>query len=159
MSQFPIALDTDVDLPRVDDNLTEIGGFAINNIRSAIFAVEREMGLGASGSSGSIADRIGVSLNANGTLKSAAIFAAGALTGPLNDGDVASNAGIAETKLNLAYSTQTLFNQISALDSTIDNLVSLFTFLNTDLGKHVTGVAPLHGGGSGRHNISHIDST
>jgi hypothetical protein len=159
MSQFPIALDTDVDLPRVDDNLTEIGGFAINNIRSAIFAVEREMGLGASGSAGSIADRIGVSLNANGTLKSAAIFAAGALTGPLNDGDVASNAGIAETKLNLAYSTQTLFNQISALDSTIDNLVSLFTFLNTDLGKHVTGVAPLHGGGSGRHNISHIDST
>lgn len=45
MSNFPTDLDDDTTLPPVFDNLTEIGGEAINAIRDAIFNMQADMGL------------------------------------------------------------------------------------------------------------------
>ena len=39
MSNYPSALNTDLELPRIDNNITEIGAEAINSIRDAIFAI------------------------------------------------------------------------------------------------------------------------
>ncbi len=45
MSNFPTDLDDDTTLPPVFDNLTEIGGDAINAIRDAIFNMQDDLGL------------------------------------------------------------------------------------------------------------------
>jgi len=57
-SLFPNQLDTDSSLPRVDNNITQIGGDAINALRSAMFAVESDIGIGAAGATQSIAARL-----------------------------------------------------------------------------------------------------
>ena len=79
MSNFPNDYDDDTTLPIVNDNITEIGREAINAVRDAVFAIEQEIGIGvdgytkASGTAGSIAQRLGISINPNGTLKPSAI--------------------------------------------------------------------------------------
>lgn len=45
MSNFPTALDDDTTLPPVFDNITEMGGEAINAIRDAIFNMQENLGL------------------------------------------------------------------------------------------------------------------
>jgi hypothetical protein len=49
MSNFPLNYDDDTTLPFVNDNLNDIGGEAINATRDAVFNIETEIGLGASG--------------------------------------------------------------------------------------------------------------
>lgn len=157
MSKYPAQLDDDVSLTRVDGNVTEIGDLAINQLRSAVFAVEAELGLGLAGSSGNLADRLGVSINANGSLKPSAIIAAGALVGPIVNDDVAPAAGIAESKLSLTYSTQSLYNEIVSLHNDVNNLLNLTSNSNLDFIKHLTGQNPLSVNLNSRHVVSHID--
>ena len=83
MSNFPSQLDDDVTLPPVNDNIVDVGAEAINAIRDAMFAVEMEIGLGASGSAGAIADRLGVSLDPAGNIKPSAIATMGLVTLPI----------------------------------------------------------------------------
>src|ERR1700677_3894322 len=49
MSNYPYDLDDDTDLPRVENNITQIGGEAINALRSAVFNIEEAIGTGAPG--------------------------------------------------------------------------------------------------------------
>jgi hypothetical protein len=105
MSVYPYAIDDDRTIVRIDDNLSELGTAAINQLRAAIFAIEKEMGVTPSGSLSSLDDRISVSLNEDGTLKSSALIAAGLIALPIVDNQVANNAGIQEHKLDLNVSS------------------------------------------------------
>ena len=113
MSQFPTDFDSDVDLPRVDDNITEIGGDAINALRSAVFNIESNIGLNAQGTLASISDRLNVSINQDGTLNSSILMGFLGTVQWITDAQVASNAAIGESKLHLNYPTSDLFNFIT----------------------------------------------
>ena len=157
MSNFPNSFDDDSTLYRVDDNITQLGGVAIDQLRSVAFAVEQEMGLGGSGTVGSVAARLGVSLNPDGTIIPSAMIAAGALVGQVNNAAVAPTAAIVESKLALTYSTQSLYNNIMSLNGSIDSALSLLSNLNTDFIKHLAGVNPLSSSINSRHVVSQID--
>lgn len=139
MTVFPSQIDTDVELPRVSDDLSDLSADHINAIRDALFAIEKEIGIDVSGSLDSLADFLAVSLNSNGTIKASALLAVGLLVGPIINSQVASNAGIAETKLNLDYSTTDLYTKITTNAAILTSIVSLTTKLIADLKVHLTG--------------------
>src|SRR5271163_3011853 len=101
MSNFPESFDDDTTLPVVNDNLTEIGGEAINALRDAVFNIEMNIGLGAAGTTSSIAARIGILINPDGTPNSSTITSLGLVTLPITQDQIANNAGIPESKLHL----------------------------------------------------------
>lgn len=158
MSVYPFALDSDETIIRIDDNISELGTEAINQLRDAVFNMQGEMGLGLSGSMGTLASRLDVSINANGTIKASALTSVGLATLPIVDNQVASNAGIKEYKLSLDHTTSDLYTLIS---SNAALLASLVTFANTtaaDLSAHISGATLLSDGStSARHVASHID--
>jgi len=157
MSNYPNQLDDDASIIRVDDNLTDIGALAINQLRDAVFAIEQELGLTLSGSAGTLFDRLGVSIEASGALKSSAIVAAGAIVGPVANADVSPTAGIVESKLSLTYSTQSLYNDIQAVQTDVDNIIDITASLSLDFLKHLNGQNPLSSSANARHVVSHID--
>ena len=121
MTVYPQAIDDDRSILRIDDNLSELGTAAINQLRSAVFAIEKELGTTPSGSRSSLDSRISVSLNEDGTLKTEAIVAAGLIALPIVDSYIANNAGIKEFKLDLDVGTLDLQAQISAVDIVANN--------------------------------------
>jgi hypothetical protein len=157
LTVYPFEIDDDRTILRVDGNITETGGDSINQCREAIFALEEEAGINPSGSKESIAERLNVSLNANGTIKSSALTSVGLVTLPIDNSEVGANAGIVETKLALDYSTSDLYTLISA---NLGLLNSLNTFANntfSDLNVHIAGGTTLSSGDPARHVASHID--
>ena len=68
MSKFPNQIDTDQELPGVIDGATENSGTAINALRDAVIAIENTLGQNPMGSTDSVADRLDVSLNSDGSL-------------------------------------------------------------------------------------------
>lgn len=152
MSVYPYAIDDDRSIIRIDDNLSELGTAAINQLRSAVFAIEKEMGITPSGSLSSLDDRISVSLNEDGTLKSSALIAAGLVSLPIVDNQVANNAGIKEHKLDLNVPTLNLQAQINAVEVVADAAAVTATTALTNLTSHTLGVF-------GRHEDNHIDVT
>ena len=159
MSTYPVALDTDSDIVRVDDDITEIGGEAINQCRDAIFNVEAELGIGLSGTKGDLATRLDESINANGTIKGSALTAVGLVTLPIDNAQVGTNAGIAESKLSLTYGTSALNDQIVANKALFDVLkIYVDDTLAVDLTAHLTGATFLSDGSTtARHVASHIN--
>src|ERR1700677_2152452 len=103
MSNFPNSFDDDSTLPAVNDNITEIGGDAINSLRDFAFNTEMYLGLGANGSTPSLAVRLGVSLNPDGTINPSALTSLGLVTLPITQDQIAVNAGIPESKLMLNH--------------------------------------------------------
>lgn len=156
MSNYPFSLDDDSTIIRVDDNITQLGGLSIDQCRAAIFAIESEIGIGGSGAVGSIAARIGVSIDPNGFLLPSAILQAISST-QFSNAQIAPNAAIQESKIALSYSTQTLYNMIQTLSGQLSALNQFAQTTQLDFLKHISGVAPLSGGESGRHVVSHID--
>lgn len=158
MSVYPFAIDSDETIIRIDDNITELGGEAINQLRDAVFAIEGELGIGLSGSLSTLSDRLNVSLNANGTLKHSALTAIGLVTLPIVDNHIAANAGIKEYKLALDHTTSDLYTIITSNKSLLDAVNAFATTINTDLLNHLAGVTLLvDGATSARHVASHID--
>jgi hypothetical protein len=150
MSNFPYQLDSDTELPIVYNNITEIGGEAINAVREAVFNIEQEIGIGASGVAGSISQRLGVSFNSDGTLKPSAITSLGLVTLPITNSQIASNAGIPESKLSLDYRTGDLFNYINNAMISINSLAGSFSLSGSKLDPHLNGAIY-------RHLLNHID--
>ena len=72
MTVFPNQIDTDVELPRVSDDLSDLSAEHINALRDAIFAIEKALGTDFFGSLDSLADFLAVSINSNGTIKASA---------------------------------------------------------------------------------------
>lgn len=158
MSLYPFALDSDETIIRIDDNITELGGDAINQLRDAVFAIEGELGIDLSGSLDNLADRLNVSLNANGTIKQSALAAIGLVTLPIVDNQVAANAGIKEYKLALDYTTSNLHTLITANKDLLDAVNAFAETTSTDFLNHLAGSTFLvNGETSARHVASHID--
>jgi len=153
MSNFPTVLDDDNSIYRIDDNLSELGVFTINQLRSAVFAIEGYLGLTGPGSLSSMSSRLDVSLNPDGTIKASALTSVGLATLPIVNSQVGTNAGILESKLHLDYGTSDLHTLIQA-NSTLLNSLSVFeAALEVKVNSHIAG-----GPASNlRHVASHID--
>jgi hypothetical protein len=140
MSNFPISIDTNIDLPQVVNNITEIGGEAINALRDAVLNIENEIGLGGSGTSGSIATRLGVSINPDGSLKNSALIAAGLIALPITNAQIAPTASIDESKINLVYATSALKSLIDALNTRVLVLENFNAQFGYKIEPHIEGV-------------------
>jgi hypothetical protein len=144
VSNFPFQIDSNVELPQVDDNITSIGGIAINALRSAMFAVESNVGINAQGSTGSIAQRLSVSLNPDGTIMPSALVGIGLVTLPITDAQISPTAAIQESKLSLVYSTSSLYTLILTLQNSIDVLNGFLSLTGVKLEPHIDGTAYNH---------------
>jgi len=145
-SNYPEQIDTDVELPRIDDNLTEIGADAINSIRDAIFAIENTVGVSPQGNAASLAARINVALDSNGNIKASALANANVITGPIDNNDVATGAAIAESKLDLDFSTQSLKNSVNSLSVDVAGLQSGIASVQSQFNLHINGLDHFHDG-------------
>ncbi len=150
MSNYPNSFDDDTSIPRVDDNIIDIGAEVINAERDAIFSLEAVIGLGADGTVGSVANRLDISINPDGTIKPSAITGLGLVTLPIYDSQIASAAQIKESKLQLDYSTSNLFNLITSAQNDINIALSFITDTGAKLEPHLAG-------NTYRHVLSHID--
>src|ERR1035437_9344034 len=136
--------------PRVDDNIAEDSGTAFNAARDSIFNIETEIGAGsssltkASGTAGSIALRLSASLNPDGTIKASALTGLGLITLPITDGEISPTAQIQESKLNLAFTTTSLNNSLTALDTILDSIQLFIQSIGFKIEPHIMGTAYNH---------------
>jgi hypothetical protein len=152
MSQYPNKLDNDKTIIRVDDNITEIGGDAINQLRDAVFNIEKELGTNPSGSKNNVKERLDVSLDDAGNIKPSALSYTFA-PNPITDANVDINAKIHEDKLDLTHSTQSLHDLFTTQNNYVNNLITTTDDLNTNINNHISGATV-----SGiRHDTTHID--
>lgn len=150
MSNFPTDYDDDTTLPIVNDNITEIGAEAINALREAVFNIEQEVGLGGSGTSGTIAARLGVSILPDGTINPSAITGLGLVTLPITNSQISNSAAIPESKLVLDHSTVDLYNYILNLNSNVNAATGWISSTGVKLEPHLVGSIY-------RHTLSQID--
>jgi len=144
MSKFPTELDTDAELPSVIDGSTEIGGEAINAQKDAILAIERTLGTDVQGTTGSLADRLAVSINPDGTLDAAAVSASWLIGSPITNAHVSASAAIEESKLDLDVGTTVLQNQITSSAIDIDALQDSAATQIAKLASHIAGTDDQH---------------
>lgn len=150
MSNFPNGYDDDSTLPAVNDNLTEIGDDAINAIRDAIFQIEQALGLNIAGTSGTLAARLGVFINPDGSPNASVLTSLGLVTLPITDNQIANNAGIPESKLHLDYRTGDLFNYIRDLSKDVNLALGWINVSGVKLEPHLIGAIY-------RHDLKQID--
>ena len=68
-SNYPNKLDTSVEIPVIRDNITEIGSDVLNSLRSAIFNIEKALGINPQGATGNtVAARLSNALDENGNI-------------------------------------------------------------------------------------------
>lgn len=152
MTNFPNGFDDDTTLPFINDNITQEGAVAVNALRDVAFAVEQTIGLGAPGSTPSIAARLGVSLNPDGTINPSAIASLGLVTLPITQDQIAVNAMIPESKLMLDHRTQDLFNYIRDLSKDVNLVDGWISISGIKLEPHLIGAIY-------RHVMNQIDVT
>ena len=122
-SNYPNKLDTSIEIPAVRDNIVEVGSDVLNSLRSAIFNIERTLGINPQGATGNtVASRVNRALDGNGNILKEALDKAGHLSGPITDADVSKVAAINESKLNLEYPTTLLQEEISQIIKQIENI-------------------------------------
>ena len=137
-SNYPNKLDTSVEIPVIRDNITEIGSDVLNSLRSAIFNIEKTLGINPQGAAGNtVASRINNALDDNGNITKDALDRSGLLSGPISNEDVSKVAAISEGKLNLNFPTQLLQDQISIIDNRIALFIISLEELNALLSAHV----------------------
>jgi len=123
-SKYPNKLDTSIEIPAVRDNIVEVGSDVLNSLRSAIFNIERTLGVNPQGATGNtVASRVNRSLDGNGNILKEALDKAGLLSGPITDSDVSKAAGISESKLKLEYPTTLLQDEISQLIKQVETIL------------------------------------
>ena len=150
MTTFPSEIDTDVSLPPVIDNVSEMSGDIWNGLRDAILAIETALGADPQGSQNSLVDRLDQVLNADGTFKSSALNASGLISLPVDNSHIGGSAAIEESKLNLDFGTQELQNQITSNDVDITNLQQGLASLLSRYSLHIVGSYD-------RHDSDHVD--
>jgi hypothetical protein len=139
MSNFPTAVDDDSSIFRIDDNVTELAGLVINQLRDAVFSVENNLGLSLAGSLSDASTRLNISLNADGTIKASALSGIGLVTLPITNAQVGASAGILESKLSLNFGTSTLNTLIQAQSVLLSSLSAFEAALETKLNSHIAG--------------------
>ena len=158
MSTYPSKVDDNTTIINISDNLSELGTTAINQLRSAVFAIEKTVGLNPQGAKTSLSDRVNISINPDGTIKAAALSAVGLVTLPITNNQVGNSAGIKEFKLALDYPTATLATQILALSTQVTHNSSVLNQNTNDIRIHIAGGTTLSDGSTlARHVASQID--
>lgn len=158
MTRYPGGIDDDATLIRIDDSITEIGGQAINQLRSAVFAIETTLGTNPQASAASVAARLNKSLNSDGTIRASALATAGLASLPIDNAQVGVNAGIEESKLDLNYPTADLYALVLANIASIGQVSSLSETNRCNLLLHIRGAVHLLDGITlARHVASQID--
>lgn len=150
MSNYPNGYDDDSTLPPVNDNLTELGADAINALRDAIIQIEMALGTNIAGVAPTLADRLGVFINPDGTPNTSIIYALGLVTLPISNSMIAPAAGIQESKLMLDYPTQDLFNYIRDLAKDVNLALGWISVSGVKLEPHLIGAIY-------RHDLAMID--
>jgi len=150
MSNYPNNIDDDSTLPVVNDNLTEIGGDAINSLRDAVVQIEQALGTNIAGSSPSLAARLGVFINPDGSPNASVMTSLGLVTLPIRNDQIAEAAGIPESKLRLDFRTQDLFNYIRDLSLDINTTLGWINAEGIKLEPHLIGAIY-------RHTMDQID--
>lgn len=150
MSNYPGAIDDDSSVPAVNNNLTALGAEAIDALRDAVFQIETALGINIAGSTGSLASRIGVFINPDGTPNSSTLTSLGLITLPITNSQIINNAGIPESKLTLDYSTQNLFNYIRDLSASVNTAIGWINVSGVKLEPHLIGAIY-------RHDLAQID--
>lgn len=146
MTVFPGSLDTDLEIPRVDNNITEIGGDVINALRDAVFAIQSTIGLSAPGNANDLVTRINGVIDADGNIKTDAIAEHGLVSLPIADAHIGATAAIAETKLDLDYSTTSLNARIITNVTDINSVRTSVTNVSNQAIAHYAGSADKHDG-------------
>ena len=150
-SKYPNNLDTSVEIPVVRDNITEIGSDVLNSLRSALFQIEKTLGINPQGAAGNtVSARMSRSLDESGNILKSALDRASVLSGPISDSDVSKAAAIKESKLKLNFPTHLLQDEISILNSQIDAIILQVEELNAVLSAHINPSA------INRHNATAI---
>lgn len=144
MSNYPNNFDDDSTLPVVNDNLTEIGGEAINALRDAVVQIETALGLNIAGSAPSLAARLGVFINPDGSPNVSVMTSLGLVTLPIRNDQIAEAAGIPESKLRLDFRTQDLFNYIRDLSLDINSTLGWINTQGIKLEPHLIGAIYRH---------------
>jgi hypothetical protein len=150
MSTYPTAIDNDVTLPPVNNNLTQVGEEAINSLRDAVFNIETALGTNIAGTSPSLAARLGVAILPDGGLNPSVLTALRLVTLPIYNCQIAATAGIQESKLDLDYPTANLFNYIRDLSQGVNIAVGWINVSGVKLEPHLMGSIY-------RHNMTQID--
>lgn len=153
MSVFPWTLDDDSTIFRVDDNVTEIAGQNFNQVRDAVFKIEEELGTKPSGTKNDLKEFLETSHNSDGSIKGSALAAIGLVTLPIDDGQVGTNAGIQESKLDLDYNTSDLRQMICQNSALLNAIKATTDELLIKVNAHIAG-GPAK---NLRHVSSHID--
>jgi hypothetical protein len=146
MSVYPEQLDTDLEIPRVDDEVSEISGDSINAIRDAVFNIQKSLGISPQGNKISLAERVSVSLDSNGEIKTSALAGKGLVTLPITNTQIGASAAIEESKLDLNFSTQSLKNSINSLTTDIASLQTSVSATSASLIGHINGTSNRHDG-------------
>lgn len=149
-SSYPGEFDTDVELPRIDDNITEIGADAINSLRDAIFSIEEAIGTNPQGNMDDFVSRINRVIDANGNIKTSALESMSIVTLPIVDRHIGDTAGIKESKLDLDYGT-------SYLNSKVENAADDIETVRTSLSSFVSQAVSHYTGQGNRHDGYAID--
>lgn len=137
-SNYPSKLDTSVEIPTIRDNITEIGSDVLNSLRSAIFNIERTLGINPQGAPGNtVASRLNNVIDDNGNILKESLDKAGLLSGPISNVDISKVAAISESKLSLDFPTHLLQDQISILDSRLSLFIQSLEELNAILSSHI----------------------
>jgi hypothetical protein len=137
-SRYPQELDTSVEIPPVRDNITEIGSDVINSLRSAIFQIERTLGINPQGAAGnSLATRLSNVIDESGNILDSALDRANVLSGPIIDADVSRVAAIQESKLKLDFPTTLLQDEISIINNDLKNIIQSLEELSITLAIHL----------------------
>lgn len=144
MSNYPNSLDDDSTIPSVYDNVTEVGAEAINALKEALLNIEEELGFSLSGSVDNLSTRLNVALNPDGTINSSAILGLGLVTLPIDNSQIATLAGIDESKLNLDYSTTDLYNLIQDLGIDSNTAIGWINLNSSKVLTHIAGTAYNH---------------
>ena len=150
MSTYPNAIDTDATLPAVNDNIDQIGEEAINALRDAVFQIETALGTNIAGTQPSLAARLGVFINQDGTPNTSVLYNLGLVTLPVTNNQIAPNAGIPESKLHLDFRTQDLYNYIRDLAKDVNLAIGWISVSGVKLEPHLIGAIY-------RHDLAQID--
>tara|TARA_A100001015_G_C15034346_1_gene735177 strand:- start:113 stop:1621 length:1509 start_codon:yes stop_codon:yes gene_type:complete len=137
-SNYPNKLDTSVEIPVVRDNITEIGSDFLNSLRTAIFQIEKTLGINPQGSAGNtVSSRISKVLDDEGNLKGEALTRANVISGPISNNNISKTASIDESKLNLRYPTNVLQDQLSVLSTKINDYINSLEAVSARISAHI----------------------
>lgn len=146
MTTYPDALDSDLELPRVEPEVSEISGDYINSVRDAVIAIQTTIGINPQGNKSSLVDRINISIDQNGYIKASALENIGLVTLPIVNRHVGPTAGIQESKLALDYSTRSLKTITDSMKVDLNGLATGLATLTNTVNQHLLGQSFFHDG-------------